>query len=65
MFRVLSLLLVLITFPLRMQAQRTIVSPAPIDENGYDYAKVIGQDEGGFYVLMSNYHWMISERDLD
>lgn len=54
MFRVLSLLLVLITFPLRMQAQRTIVSPAPIDENGYDYAKVIGQDEGGFYVLMSN-----------
>lgn len=31
-----------------------LLSPGNIDENGLDYAKVIGQDEAGVYVLMSN-----------
>lgn len=37
-----------------MLAQKITVSPMQIDDNGLDYAKVIGQDEEHVYVLMSN-----------
>ncbi len=35
-------------------AQKLTLSADQIDNNGLDYAKVIGQDEEGVYVLMSN-----------
>jgi hypothetical protein len=35
-------------------AQKITISPMQIDDNGLDYAKVIGQDENHVYVLMSN-----------
>ncbi len=35
-------------------AQSVQISADNIDNNGFDYAKVIGQDEEGVYILMSN-----------
>ncbi len=35
-------------------AQTVQISADNIDNNGFDYAKVIGQDEEGVYILMSN-----------
>ena len=37
-----------------VSAQKLTLSAEQIDNNGLDYAKVIGQDEEGVYVLMSN-----------
>ncbi|MBP7166479.1 MAG: hypothetical protein KBB64_02360, partial [Bacteroidia bacterium] len=37
-----------------VNAQTYTISPENIDANGLDYAKVIGQDEEGIYLLMSN-----------
>ncbi|MBK9319974.1 MAG: hypothetical protein IPM91_15035 [Bacteroidetes bacterium] len=39
---------------MRCAAQSIQISPENIDDNGLDYAKVIGQDESGIYLLMSN-----------
>jgi hypothetical protein len=35
-------------------AQEVYISPNTVDENGFGYVKVIGQDESGYYLLLSN-----------
>lgn len=35
-------------------AQSILISPAPIDESGFGFIKVIGQDEEGYFILLSN-----------
>lgn len=35
-------------------AQKVMLSPSEIDEPAYGYLKVIGQDDNGYFVLMSN-----------
>lgn len=36
------------------QTQKVMLSPSEIDEPSYGYIKVIGQDDSGYFVLMSN-----------
>lgn len=48
------LFLLLLSSSFLSTAQSIQISPDNIDNNGFDYAKVIGQDEEGVYVLMSN-----------
>src|SRR5690348_16144010 len=43
-------------------SQEILVSPAAIDESGFGYSKVIGQDDAGYFVLLSNLT-MNSEND--
>lgn len=38
----------------RCHAQSFFISPENIDDNGLNYAKVIGQEENGIFLLMSN-----------
>ncbi len=48
-------LLLLSTFPAaRLAAQQVSLSLENIDQDGYNEARVIGQDDNGFYVLQSN-----------
>ncbi|MFN8153878.1 MAG: hypothetical protein U0Y08_06270 [Bacteroidia bacterium] len=54
MNRTLYLLTLLLLLSGRVTAQKLTLSADQIDNNGLDYAKVIGQDEEGVYVLMSN-----------
>ena len=35
-------------------AQQITVSPTAIDEQGFGFTKVIGQNENGYFILMSN-----------
>jgi len=35
-------------------AQKLTISPSPVDESGFEYLKVIGQDQDGYFILMSN-----------
>ncbi|MBL7922663.1 MAG: hypothetical protein JNL88_00550 [Bacteroidia bacterium] len=47
-------LLLLLSAVTTSSGQSLRISPDNIDGNGYDYAKVIGQDDDGVYLLMSN-----------
>jgi|SRR5688572_1931699 len=35
-------------------SQKVLISPTAIDESGFGFAKVIGQNEDGYFVLLSN-----------
>jgi hypothetical protein len=35
-------------------AQQILISKAPVDEAGFEFTKVIGQDEDGYFILLSN-----------
>jgi hypothetical protein len=48
------LLLIFVSLSQFSWSQSVLLSPDNIDNNGFDYAKVIGQDEDGIYILMSN-----------
>ncbi|MDQ3052074.1 MAG: hypothetical protein M3Q95_14420 [Bacteroidota bacterium] len=39
---------------LSASAQKIVISPATIDESGFGFIKVIGQDEAGYFAVMSN-----------
>ena len=54
MMRQLTVLLIFIFIVSAAGAQQMMVSPASHDDFSLGYSKVIGQDEGGFYVLSSN-----------
>lgn len=54
--------LLLITFPAALSAQKITFKSDPVDNNGLNYLKVIGQDDDGFYVLYSNLS-LETERD--
>ncbi len=36
------------------EAQKLLISPSEIDESGFGYTKVIGQDDEGYFLLLSN-----------
>jgi len=58
----LFLFIFLMSFSGSTDAQSLVISADNIDNNGFDYAKVIGQDDEGVYVLMSNLS-LESDRD--
>ena len=41
-------------FPNISEAQKLLLSPSEIDESGFGYTKVIGQDDEGYFLLLSN-----------
>jgi hypothetical protein len=45
-----------------LAAQKYTLSPQSVDDAGFEYVKVIGQDENGFYLLQSNLS-LNTERD--
>ncbi len=44
----------LILSSVTISAQKVDISPTEVDEQGYDYIKVMGYDTGGYFALMSN-----------
>ncbi|MBK6643910.1 MAG: hypothetical protein IPG39_23090 [Bacteroidetes bacterium] len=43
-----------VIFPNISEAQKLLLSPSEIDESGFGYTKVIGQDDEGYFLLLSN-----------
>lgn len=54
MIRMLLLQILFILINGSLHAQSLQLSANPIDENGFEHVKLIGQDANGFYLLMSN-----------
>lgn len=54
MIRILLLQVFVVMIDSGLCAQSLQLSANPIDDNGFEHVKLIGQDENGFYLLMSN-----------
>jgi len=47
-------ILLLLLSSVNVSAQQIVISPVSIAEQGFGFTKVIGQDENGYFLLMSN-----------
>lgn len=54
LIRILVLQVFIVMINSSLFAQTLQLSANPIDDNGFEHVKLIGQDEDGFYLLMSN-----------
>ncbi|MEP7265005.1 MAG: hypothetical protein ABI772_10935, partial [Bacteroidota bacterium] len=53
-FKGVTMIIALLMYCSALSAQKYTLSPQNIDDPGFEYVKVIGQDDGGFYLLQSN-----------
>jgi hypothetical protein len=54
MFKLLFLFIFILFNSFEIWGQKLTLSPSPVDEAGFEYLKVIGQDQDGYFILLSN-----------